>query len=765
MLEFKEKQLLKLVEISKHFMDSTASKLSCQQIADYMLELSKGQYVAFNVYKSDGNEFKTVALSGDKTNIKKIEAILEFKVVNKVWNIISNDFIKTRTNNVNIIKNHQQLPKVLRESSKLQTIQATFKIGDIVIVNILKEKQIIGDFTIIMEKGIPFISTEIAKLYASQVALLMEKIKASTKHQQSRKRLQSIIEATNIGTWEWNIQTEEIILNELWAEMVGYTLEELSPLTTEKWLEFLGPLAVQKVRAELNKVLSNSEPQYSMKYRIKHKDGHWVTALDKGKIVSWTKDGRPLMMIGTHLDITENEQLKSEYERFFSVNLDLFCIADMDGNLINVNDSWKRLLGYDTRFLQTQNFLDFVHPDDIKKTKEAMARLYNKEEVLNFVNRYRYCDGSYGYIEWLSQPYDNLIYASGRDITEKYEKQQEVEFLSFRDYLTGLYNRRYIEDAIRRLNTPRNLPLTIMMLDINGLKLTNDAFGHQIGDALLKTVANIISKACRSDDIIGRMGGDEFLVILPNTDYKQAKKIKQRMIRYAKDTPVDPFVVSFAIGYAVKTMDSQDLGQIEKIADKNMYRHKSKYGKIMRRETIEAALSNVFRNGSSEQVHAERVSLFCEQIALAMGLCPSDVEDAQLGGVLHDIGKITVPPEIINKEGKLTKAEFEEVKRHSVTSYNILKGVDQYASLAEGVLYHHERPDGKGYPEGLKGNRIPLLSKIIAVADAYESMTSSRSYKETKTRQQAIEELQRCSGTQFDPEIVNIFIDKVLLNR
>ena len=632
MLEFKEKQLLKLVEISKHFIDSTASKLSCQQIADYMLELSGGQYVAFNVYGSDENQFKTVALSGDKGGVKKAEAILGFKVVNKVWSLISSDFIKIRTDDVNIIKNHQQLPKTVRESSKLQAIQVAFKTGEIVIVNILKEKQIIGDFTIIMEEGISFISTEIAKLYASQVALLMK-----------------------------------------------------------KWLEFLDPLDVGRVDAQLNKVFSDNEPQYSMKYRIKHKDGHWVTALDKGKIVSWTKDGKPLMMIGTHLDITESKQLKSEYERFFEVNLELFCIADMDGNLINVNESWKRLLGYNTGLLKAQNFLDFVHPDDIKKTKEAVVRLHNEQEVLNLVNRYRYCDGSYRYIEWLSQPYGNLIYASGRDITEKYEKQQEVAFLSFHDYLTGLYNRRYIEDAIKRLDTLRNLPLTIMMVDINGLKLINDAFGHQTGDALLKTVANIIRKVCRSDDIIGRMGGDEFLIILPNTDYKQAKKIKQRMIKYAKDTPVGLFVVSFAIGYAVKTMDSQDIDQIKKIADKNMYRHKSKYGKIMRSETIEAALSNVFLNDSAEQVHAERVSLFCEEIALAMGLCSSDVEDARMGGVLHDIGKITVPLEIINKEGQLTKAEFEEIKRHPVTSYNILKGVNQYASLAEGILYSVDR--------------------------------------------------------------------------
>ena len=249
---------------------------------------------------------------------------------------------------------------------------------------------------------------------------------------------------------------------------------------------------------------------------------------------------------------------------------------------------------------------------------------------------------------------------------------------------------------------------------------------------------------------------------MPNTDYDQAKKIKQRLMRRASQAQEDSLIVSFAIGYTVKTIPSQDIIQIEKSADRNMYRHKSKYGKHMRKQTIEAVLSNIFYKNELEEIHAERVSLYSHQIAIAMGLSSAECEDARMAGLLHDIGKITIPDDILNKSEKLSKNEWEEIKRHTITSYNILKGADEYASLAEGVLYHHERPDGKGYPEGLQDNEIPLLSKIIAVADAYESMTSNRHYRRTKTREEASKELQKFSGRQFDPEVVDVFINKVI---
>jgi putative nucleotidyltransferase with HDIG domain len=197
-------------------------------------------------------------------------------------------------------------------------------------------------------------------------------------------------------------------------------------------------------------------------------------------------------------------------------------------------------------------------------------------------------------------------------------------------------------------------------------------------------------------------------------------------------------------------------------ADNQMYREKLKHGKIMRSQTIETVLRNINFKYDREQIHTERVSQYSEAIAKAMGLSEQAVNDIKSAGVLHDIGKIIIPPEILNKPGRLTDEEYAIVKRHSETGYQILKSSDEYAKLAEYVLYHHERWDGSGYPQGLKGEEIPLQSRIISVADAYEAMTAIRPYQKTQTKEEATAELLRCAGTQFDPRIVDVFVRQVL---
>jgi diguanylate cyclase (GGDEF)-like protein/PAS domain S-box-containing protein len=349
-----------------------------------------------------------------------------------------------------------------------------------------------------------------------------------------------------------------------------------------------------------------------------------------------------------------------------------------------------------------------------------------------------------------------------RDFTEKRAKQRQIEYLSFNDHLTGLYNRRYMEESFRRLDVRKNLPLSLMVIDVNGLKLTNDAFGHEMGDRLLKKVADLIKKACRVSDVVGRMGGDEFCILLPHTDARHAETVMDRIKAAASRLKLEPVIVSLAVGFAVKSSPEQDIKAVMIEADNLMYRDKIRYGRAMRSQTIETILHNININYEQEQVHIERVSQFSESIAKAMGFPDKDVADVKTVGALHDIGKIMVPPQILNKTEKLTKEDWSIIKRHPEIGYQMLKSVDEYVQLAEYVLYHHERWDGKGYPEGLTGDSIPLYSRIIAVADAYEAMTAVRPYQKTKTPEDAVAELQRCSGTQFDPGIVQVFVEKVL---
>lgn len=349
-----------------------------------------------------------------------------------------------------------------------------------------------------------------------------------------------------------------------------------------------------------------------------------------------------------------------------------------------------------------------------------------------------------------------------RDVTERVDREKEVEYFSFHDALTGLYNRRYMEDALLRLDAPRNLPLTLLFADINGLKLTNDAYGHRMGDALLQMVAEIMKEACRADDILCRIGGDEFALLLPQTNHEQGLAVKERIFEIAATKTLEPLVISIGVGVATKSTREQSLKEVQSQADQAMYQDKLKRGQLMRGKTIEIAMKNICKLYEGEEKHIQRVSLYCQELARGLHLSPKEIEEAKNAGLLHDIGKIALAPEMLNKKGPLGREEWREVRKHPLIGYHILKGLDQYASLAEAVLYHHEHYDGSGYPRGLKGKKIPLLARMIAIADSFEAMTGKRSYRKSLTEEEAIQELRRCSGQQYDPGLVKVFIEKVL---
>ncbi len=478
-------------------------------------------------------------------------------------------------------------------------------------------------------------------------------------------------------------------------------------------------------------------------------------------------------------DITERKEMEqiifNEKEKFRTTLLsvgDGVIATDNKGNIMVINEIAEKLTGWtqEESFGKPLEKVFKIINELTRKTCENPAKkVLQTGEIINLDNHTILVSkkGQETPIEDSAAPIkDNDGQTTGvvivfRDFTEKKEKQKQIEYLSFHDHLTGLYNRRYIEDTIKRLDTERNLPFAIMVLDVNGLKLTNDAFGHEMGDQLLKKIAEIMKKVCRADDIIGRIGGDEFCILLPKTDDKQAEKIKERIIDLASKTKLDSVIVSAAVGYEVKTSSDEDIEEIQKNADKHMYKNKLEYGKTMRSQTIDTVVRSINDKYEQEQIHTERVSQYCEVIAREMNLSKKEIHDIKAVGILHDIGKIMVPAEILNKPGELTDEEFEIIKRHPETGYQILRSVDEYSALAKSVLYHHERWDGKGYPEGLKKKEIPLMSRILAVADAYEAMTAKRYYQKTKNKEEALMELKKCAGTQFDPDIVKIFAAKI----
>ncbi len=357
--------------------------------------------------------------------------------------------------------------------------------------------------------------------------------------------------------------------------------------------------------------------------------------------------------------------------------------------------------------------------------------------------------------------------ASINDALEKKvnARTKELAYMSYHDFLTGLYNRRYLNQAFEKYSKINYHPLAIIIADINGLKLINDSFGHAIGDVYLVKVASILQKTLPEKAVVARLSGDEFAILSPNTDANEAEHIVQE-VKYAISIErVNEIELSLSLGYGIKSSLSQDYESIMKIAEDSMYRKKILESPSMRRNTIHVILKTLHEKNKREEEHSQRVSRMAMLLGKAIGFSEEKLKELELIGLLHDIGKIGIDEKILNKEGSLTSTEYEIIKKHPEISFRILNTTPDMLEIASYVLYHHERWDGKGYPSGISGKNIPLQSRIIAIVDAYDAMTSKRSYRPAQSISYAIEELKQGSGSQFDPDLISVFITKILKNE
>ncbi|MFO7637363.1 MAG: diguanylate cyclase [Clostridia bacterium] len=349
-----------------------------------------------------------------------------------------------------------------------------------------------------------------------------------------------------------------------------------------------------------------------------------------------------------------------------------------------------------------------------------------------------------------------------RDFSEEKTKQERIRHLSYHDELTGLYNRRFYEEELKRLDTKRNLPISIIMGDANGLKLVNDTFGHAKGDELLLKVAEKIKQSCRADDIIARWGGDEFVVLLPRTGISEAEDVISRIKGMARKENVHAVNISISFGWAVKENQSQNIMHVLKEAEDLMYRNKTMEGESERGSMINTMQKTLHEKNPREERHSVRVSETAQRIGEAMRLPLTEIHKIRAVGLLHDIGKIAFDDRILMKNDIYVEKDYTMMKRHPEIGYRILNASFEMRELAEYVLYHHEWYNGNGYPKGLSGEEIPLISRIIAIADAFDAMTEYRPYRTMMQKQQAAAQIQAGAGSQFDPGIVEVFISSVL---
>ena len=349
------------------------------------------------------------------------------------------------------------------------------------------------------------------------------------------------------------------------------------------------------------------------------------------------------------------------------------------------------------------------------------------------------------------------------DVTARRNKESQIEYLYTHDTLTGTYNRRqFLAEKFRMEGDASMLPISVIVGDIDGLKLINDAFGTEKGDGILVEAARLIFKCLREGDILARIGGDDFGILLPKTDEEGAQKIlhsiEAAFDEHNKSFSNDFDRIHMTFGYATKDLPDITLASVRKLAEENMSKRKLLERKSLHSGIVESIKQTMSARSQETEDHSERLAELTKEVGVSMHLNQVELSELELLATLHDIGKIGINDDILNKPGKLTPAEWAMMRRHTEIGYRIAITSPELVPIADYILTHHERWDGKGYPQGIAGESIPLISRILSVVDAYDAMTQDRPYRKAMPEEAAVRELTEHSGTQFDPNVVRVFL-------
>ncbi len=564
-------------------------------------------------------------------------------------------------------------------------------------------------------------------------------------------------------------------VNAMFQKILGRSESELAALS---WVDITHADDIKEEMGLFAKFKAGETGGYTMEKRFIRPDGSciWVQIVVARLSTSDVNAQTHLCIL---YDIQERKQAQEalrESERSKSVLLSHLpgmayrCLNDRDWTMLFVSEGCYALTGYTPQSLlhnRDLSFNDLISPE----YREILWQEWKSVLAMKAPFRHEYeITTAAGERKWVLEMGQGIYNMQDEvealegiviDITESKRQLAQIQHMNDHDFLTGLYSRKYFEESRRRLDAQGNLPLSIVIADINGIRMLNNAFGYEQVDRVIAQVAKILQRCCREGDILARTGGDEFGILLPHTNQEESYRIVQQMKQACESANFfnlgQSVHISLSLGCGTKTALEDSIDSIEREAEENLHKNKILEQKSYHNAMLTSIMATMNLRSQETEEHAQRLVALSRMIGSILALPQKSLDDLQLFAMLHDIGKIGIDDRILNKPGKLSEEEWVIMKKHPEIGYRIAISLPELSSVAEYILTHHERWDGKGYPKGLMGEEIPLLSRILAVADAYDAMTEERVYRKKRSKEEALEEIMNHSGTQFDPAIVEIF--------
>ena len=498
------------------------------------------------------------------------------------------------------------------------------------------------------------------------------------------------------------------------------------------------------------------------------KDGNPVSFLIKGVPIIVDSEVRGIYAVYEDISERKNAEkkiksLEERYRTIFEHGPMGILLLDAEGTVLQANKTLSKYTGYDKSELVGKSIFETVVLDENKETaKKYIEKVLAGEEV-EYVGKSIRKNGEIFPILFKERRVEipglgRCLLSMQLDYTDYKKQQQKIKYIGYHDQLTGIYNRSYIEKELKKYDKPKFLPLSVVMVDINGLTLVNESYGYQKGDQILIEAADKLKTFLRDKDIMGRWSGDEFIIILPESSEQQIAELRKSVDLYCDSTAENEIPVSLGFGSAIKKEESTNIYQVINQADRKMNQDKLTKSRSSKNKFVKNLINTLGAKSNETKEHALRMTSLAFNLGDKLNLSHEKLNELNLLATLHDIGKVTISEKILNKPGKLSEEEWKIIKSHPVKGAAITGSTEEFSSISIYIRHHHERWDGSGYPDGLSGKKIPLLSRLITIVDSYDVMTNERPYKKAMSKNEAVKEIKECAGSQFDPKLAADFI-------